>query len=104
MAGCVPDLSHEAAHDFEDLRYALEHLSPQQARRLRLIISQDEELADALPQRSEEQADTEPDDEGDLLPDSFLALAGSIEAPADYAENHDAYIRARSEQRGSAAE
>ncbi|MEV1070231.1 hypothetical protein [Streptomyces sp. NPDC050263] len=95
-----------AAHDFEDLRYALEHLSPQQARRLRLIISQDEELADALPQRpdeQQEQADAEPDDEGDLLPDSFLALAGSIEAPADYAENHDAYIRARGEQRGSAA-
>ncbi|MHC0430950.1 hypothetical protein ACX6XY_12280 [Streptomyces sp. O3] len=88
-----------AAHDFEDLRYALEHFSPQQARRLRLIISQDEELADALPDR--EAASEE--DAGDLLPDSFLALCGSIEAPADYAENHDHYIRERGErERGSA--
>ncbi|WP_129306464.1 hypothetical protein [Streptomyces sp. L2] len=91
-----------AARDYEDLRYAVEHLSPRQARRLRLIISQDEEFADVLPPRAEDQTD-EADDEGDLLPASFLALAGSIDAPADYAENHDAYIAARGDQRGSAA-
>lgn len=91
-----------AARDYEDLRYAVEHLSPRQARRLRLIISQDEEFADVLPSRAEEQTD-EADDEGDLLPASFLALAGSIDAPADYAENHDAYIAARGDRRGSAA-
>lgn len=89
-----------AAHDFEDLRYALEHFSPQQARRLRLIISQDEELAEALPDRET----PEEDEEGDLLPDSFLALCGSIEAPTDYAENHDQYIRERTERKRSAAE
>ena len=92
-----------AARDYEDLRYAVEHLSPRQARRLRLIISQDEEFADVLPPRAEEQTDEADDDEGDLLPASFLALAGSIDAPADYAENHDAYIAARSDRRGSAA-
>ncbi|MEU6534644.1 hypothetical protein [Streptomyces sp. NPDC047000] len=91
-----------AARDYEDLRYAVEHLSPRQARRLRLIISQDEEFADVLPPRAEEHND-EADDEGDLLPASFLALAGSIDAPADYAENHDAYIAARGDRRGSAA-
>ncbi|GAA3052533.1 hypothetical protein GCM10020229_75090 [Kitasatospora albolonga] len=89
-----------AARDYEDLRYAVEHLSPRQARRLRLIISQDEEFADLLPPRAEEQTG---DDEGDLLPASFLALAGSIEAPADYAENHDVYIATRGDRGGSAA-
>ncbi|KUO18740.1 hypothetical protein [Streptomyces dysideae] len=88
-----------AARDFEDLRYALEHFSPQQARRLRLIISQDEELAEALPDR-----EAAGDEEGDLLPESFLALCGSIEAPTDYAENHDEYIRERTERKRSAAE
>jgi hypothetical protein len=93
-----------AAHDFEDLRYALEHFSPEQARRLRLIISQDEELAEALPDREAVLEGEEADEQGDLLPDSFLALCGSIEAPADYGENHDDYIRERTERGRGAAE
>ncbi|WP_329299615.1 hypothetical protein OG410_15160 [Streptomyces sp. NBC_00659] len=82
-----------AAHDFEDLRYALEHLNPQQARRLRLIISQDEELAEVLPHREsveDEQA----------VPDDLLALIGSVDTGrTDAAERHDDYIRERMRQR-----
>ncbi|MCP3820570.1 hypothetical protein NLX86_21470 [Streptomyces sp. A3M-1-3] len=83
-----------AARDFEDLRYALEHFSPQQARRLRLIISQDEELAEALPERHET-----PEDEGSV-PDDILALIGSVDTGrTDAAERHDDYIRERMQRR-----
>ena len=90
-----------AAHDFEDLRYALEHFSPQQARRLRLIISQDEELADALPARKDE-ADGE--EESDGVSPGLRALFGSIHAPSDFGENHDHYTRERMERRLGVAE
>ena len=45
-----------AARDYEDMRHLLEHLSPPQVRRLRLIISQDEELSqrEEPPQQKDE--------------------------------------------------
>ncbi|MHA5050043.1 hypothetical protein [Streptomyces sp. SD15] len=90
-----------AAHDFEDLRYALEHLSPQQARRLRLIISQDEELAEALPVREDE---TDEEAESSEVSPGLRALFGSIHAPSDFGENHDHYTRERMERRLGLAE
>lgn len=91
-----------SAHDYEHLHHLVDRLSPTQARRLRLIITEDEELSQ-VDQQVPEAADEE-GDEGDLLPDSFLALSGSIEAPADYAERHDDYIRERTERERSAGE
>ncbi|MBT2396540.1 hypothetical protein J7E89_11255 [Streptomyces sp. ISL-100] len=84
------------------MRYALEHLSPPQVRRLRLIISQDEELAEALPDHADEQDKSEYD--GGEVPPGLLALFGSIHAPADFGENHDHYIRERMERRLDVAE
>lgn len=69
-----------AAHDYEHLHDLVDRLSPTQVRRLRLIITEDEELSQV-----DQQIPDGPGgggDEGDLLPDSFLALSGSIEAPA----------------------
>ncbi|MEV5493035.1 hypothetical protein AB0L47_34540 [Streptomyces bobili] len=90
-----------AARDYEDVRYALEHLSPLQVRRLRLIISQDEELAEALPER-EDEADGEV--ESDEISPGLRALFGSIHAPSDFGENHDHYTRERMERRLGTAE
>ncbi|MFC7217239.1 hypothetical protein ACFQLX_03490 [Streptomyces polyrhachis] len=86
-----------AARDYEDMRHLLEHLSPPQVRRLRLIISQDEELsqvADAL-------AEVEPSAQGsEEVPAGLLALIGSVETGrTDVAENHDDYFRERMERR-----
>ena len=86
-----------AARDYEDVRYALEHLSPLQVRRLRLIISQDEELAEALPEREDEA-------ESDEVSPGLRALFGSIHAPSDFGENHDHYTRERMERRLGIAE
>lgn len=90
-----------AARDYEDVRYALEHLSPPQVQRLRLIISQDEELAEALPERAEE-ADGEAETDG--VSPGLLSLFGSIDAPADFGENHDHYTRERMDRRRGVAE
>ncbi|MFF8189984.1 hypothetical protein ACF05L_03670 [Streptomyces bobili] len=90
-----------AAHDYEHLHHLVDRLSPTQVRRLRLIITEDEELSQVDQQVPDAAGG---DDDGDLLPDSFLALSGSIEAPADYAERHDDYIRERAERERSASE
>ncbi|MEV6330637.1 hypothetical protein [Streptomyces sp. NPDC051909] len=88
-----------AARDYEHLHHLVDRLSPTQVRRLRLIITEDEELSQVDRQVPDSIGDadavTGDGDEGDLLPASFLALSGSIEAPADYAEGHDDYIRER---------
>lgn len=95
-----------AAHDYEHLHHLVDRLNPAQVRRLRLIITEDEELSrvdkdssDAPPEGAEDSAVGE---EG--LPDDFLALFGSIDAPADYAEQHDAYVRERMERHLGAPE
>ena len=91
-----------AAHDYEHLHHLVDRLSPTQVRRLRLIITEDEELSQ-VDQEVPEVVGGD-GDEGDLLPASFLALSGSIEAPADYAERHDDYIRERTDRERSASE
>ena len=92
-----------AAHDYEHLHHLVDRLSPTQVRRLRLIITEDEELSQ-VDQQVPDAGGSSSDDAGDLLPDSFLALSGSIEAPADYAERHDDYIRERTERERSTGE
>ncbi len=79
-----------AAYDFEDLHHLVDRLTPAQARRLRLFVSQDEELsrvAAGLPGAATAE-------DGPPLA-GFLALIGSVDGPADLAEHHDDYIRER---------
>jgi hypothetical protein len=84
-----------AAYDYEDMHHLVDRLTPDQVRRLRLLVTQDEELsqvADALP-GSGTAAD-------EAFPAGILALFGSIDdAPTDLAERHDDYIRERMRQR-----
>jgi hypothetical protein len=79
-----------AAYDYEDMHHLVDRLTPAQVERLRLLVTQDEELsqvADALPGSgtSDDQAPST----------GLLALIGSIDGPADLAERHDDYIRER---------
>jgi hypothetical protein len=92
-----------AAHDYEHLHYLVDRLSPAQARRLRLIITEDEELSQ-VDQEGAPGVAGETDEGGSALPDDFLALFGSISAPSDYAERHDDYVRERMERRFGVAE
>jgi len=82
------------AFDYEDMHYLVDRLTPTQVRRLRLLVTQDEELsqaaAAALPPG--------PDDE-QPVPDGLLALIGVVNGPEDLAERHDDYIRARMRER-----
>ena len=84
-----------AAYDYENLHHLVDRLTPDQARRLQLLVTQDEELsqvASALP------GSGATDDEAAWA--SFLALFGSIDdGPTDMAERHDDYIRDRMRQR-----
>ncbi|RFU86689.1 hypothetical protein DY218_11115 [Streptomyces triticagri] len=78
------------------MHHLVDRLSPTQVRRLRLIITQDEELSrvdEEVPGTS-----TGGDADEGPLPPEFLAMFGSIDAPADYAERHDDYIRDRMER------
>jgi hypothetical protein len=43
--GRGPDLAMTAAHDYEHLHHLVGRLSPTQVRRLRLILTEDEELS-----------------------------------------------------------
>ncbi|MFE9724696.1 hypothetical protein ACFYQ5_14185 [Streptomyces sp. NPDC005794] len=97
-----------AAHDYEHLHHLMDRLSPRQVKRLRLIITQDDELSEVDQQipsaAGEGGAETKGEMAGDVLPDGLRALFGSISAPADYAERHDDYIRARMERDEGTAE
>jgi hypothetical protein len=83
-----------AAFDYEDMHHLVDRLTPTQVRRLRLLVTQDEELshvaAEALPSRP---------DEGRPVPDGLLALIGAVDGPEDLAERHDDYIRERMRRR-----
>jgi hypothetical protein len=85
------------AFERRDLHHWLD--TPAQARHLRLVISRDDEL----PQIG---GAGEPGDpvSGSVLPDGFSALFGSIDAPSDYAERHDDYVRERMERHHGGAE
>jgi hypothetical protein len=88
-----------AAHDYEDMRWVLEHLTPPQVRRLRLIISQDAELAPVVEALTEQAAQAEAA-QAEEVPADLLALIGSVDTGrTDGAENHDEYIRERMRRR-----
>jgi hypothetical protein len=78
-----------AAFDYEDMHRLVDRLTPHQVRRLRLLVTQDEEFASVAgsPVRGtvEEQA----------VPEGLLALIGAVDGPEDLAERHDDCIRER---------
>jgi hypothetical protein len=84
-----------AAYDYEDMHHLVDRLTPTQVRRLRLLVSQDEELsqvAESLPAVDATETDGS-------VPAGLLALIGSINGPEDLAERHDDYIRERMRRR-----
>jgi len=83
-----------AAYDYEDMHHLVDRLTPTQVRRLRLLVTQDEELsqvAQTLPVADSPQTEA--------VPEGLLALIGSIDGPADLGERHDDYIRERMRER-----
>lgn len=82
-----------AAFDYEDMHHLVDRLTPTQVRRLRLLVTQDDELAQVA--RSLPAADGD----GESIPAGLLALIGSVNGPEDLAEEHDDYIRARMRER-----
>lgn len=75
------------ADDYEDLRHLVDRLTPAQVLHLRVLVSNDAELASAASAHGVRHSATTP------LPEDFFALAGSIHGPGDVAEHHDEYIR-----------
>ena len=73
-----------AAYDYEDLHHLADRLTPAQARRLRRLVTQDEELSR-----------TAVADSRDDVAAGLLALIGSIAGPADLAEEHDEHVARR---------
>ena len=83
-----------AAYDYEDMHHLVDRLTPAQVRRLRLLVTQDEELsqvAQTLPAADWPEAV--------VVPDGLMALIGSIDGPADLGERHDDYIQERMRER-----
>lgn len=84
-----------AAFDYEDMHHLVDRLTPTQVRRLRLLVTQDEELSQvALVLPAVEGDETE-----ESVPAGLLALIGSVNGPEDMAEEHDEYIRERMRDR-----
>lgn len=76
------------------MHHLVDRLTPTQVRRLRLLVTQDEELsqvAQSLP-----AVDV---NEEESVPTGLLALIGSVNGPEDLAERHDDYIRERMRER-----
>jgi hypothetical protein len=73
-----------AARDYEDLHHLVDRLTPAQARRLRRLVTQDEELS----RTAAADADT-----GSTA--GLVALIGSITGAADLAEEHDRHVSGR---------
>ena len=72
------------------MHHLVDRLTPQQVRRLRLLVTQDEELAQAA------EAALSPCPGGErTAPDGLLALIGAVDGPEDLAERHDDHIRER---------
>jgi hypothetical protein len=82
-----------AAYDSEDLHHLVDRLTPAQVRRLGLLVSQDAELSQVA------SAPVPADTSRDAVPAGLLALIGSVDGPADLAEQHDDYIRGRMRDR-----
>lgn len=84
-----------AAYDYEDMHHLVDRLTPTQVRRLRLLVTQDEELSQVAQSLSAVDAN-----EGEeSVPAGLLALIGSVNGPEDLAERHDDYIRERMRER-----
>jgi hypothetical protein len=84
-----------AAFNYEDMHHLVDRLTPTQVRRLRLLVTQDEELsqvAQSLPAADVDEAE-------ETVPPGLLALIGSVNGPEDLAEEHDDYIRRRMRER-----
>ncbi len=72
-----------AAHDYDDLHHLVDRLSPRQAKRLRVLVASDPELAPAA----------EPEGQGAAR---HLSITGIWESGrGDLAERHDEIIRGR---------
>jgi hypothetical protein len=84
-----------SAYDYEDMHHLVDRLTPAQVRRLRLLVTQDEELS----QVSGELLAANEAAEDESVPAGMLALIGSIDGPTDIAERHDDYIRERMRER-----
>ncbi|MEY9835174.1 hypothetical protein [Streptacidiphilus sp. EB103A] len=83
------------AHDYQVMHQLVDRLSPTQVRRLRLLVTQDEELsrvAQTLPVADSPEAGA--------VPESLLALIGSVDGPADLCGHHDDCIREQGETSG----
>lgn len=83
-----------AAYDYEDMHHLVDRLTPTQVRRLRLLVTQDEELSEVAQSLPAVDADDE-----ESVPAGLLALIGSVNGPEDLAERHDDYIRERMRER-----
>ena len=83
-----------AAYDSEDLHRLVDRLTPAQVRRLRLLVTQDEELSRVARGMPRTATSNE-------APPSLLALIGAVDGPADLAERHDDYVRERMSRRFS---
>ena len=77
------------------MHHLVDRLTPTQVRRLRLLVTQDEELSEVA------QSLPAPDvGEGEeSVPAGLLALIGSVHGPEDLAERHDDYIHERMRER-----
>jgi hypothetical protein len=84
-----------AAFDYEDMHHLVDRLTPTQVRRLRLLVTQDDELSRVAQSLSA----TEVDEAEETAPPGLLALIGSVNGPEDLAEEHDDYIRRRTRER-----
>jgi hypothetical protein len=72
----------------------VDRLTPTQVRRLRLLVTQDEELSQVV-----ETLPAGDSSEAEAVPDGLVALIGSVDGPVDLAERHDDYVRERMRSR-----
>jgi hypothetical protein len=70
-----------AAYDYEDLPHLVDRLAPAQARRLRRLVTQDEELSRTAAAATRRGSTA-----------GLSALIGSVTGPADLAEEHDRHV------------
>lgn len=84
-----------AAFDYEDMHHLVDRLTPTQVRRLRVLVTQDEELSQVAQSLSASGAEAA---EG-TIPAGLLALIGSVHGAEDLAERHDDHIRERMRER-----
>ncbi|TKA00735.1 hypothetical protein FCI23_42160 [Actinacidiphila oryziradicis] len=77
------------------MHHLVDWLTPTQVRRLRLLVTQDEELSPLA--QSLTPLDVDEAEEAD--PAGLLALIGNVNGPEDLAEGHDDYIRERMRER-----